>query len=1427
MTASQGPQLRSVARVHDGMRMQQVQRTLRTELHKVASRFRQLRLWKALAIAWFLAAVVGFCIWASANPVGRPQVVVPLLGGLAATLAMAGVWLSKSGDPDPVKVAQEIERTYPELKSCLLAAIEQRPDLPDGRFGFLQSSVILQAVSHSALNDWRKVVPSRKLTAAIVAQFVALALFVGTLVGVSLKPGPSVAAAAANQAASALAVQATGEFTFTVEPGDSEIEKGTSLLVLARVTGPIPADASLSIQENTDSDHAQIPMVRSLNDPVFGGRIPIVTTPLAYHVEVGGHVSPTYRVSVFEYPRLERADAKLQYPAYTGLEERVIQDVRSMSVVEGTTVTLQCYLNKPVTSATLTETGHDPIALHSVPGDKPLYAASILCDRTRKLTVALVDEAGRQNVQPAEIKIQVVPNLPPTVKPTFPARDVEVSAIEELDVKATVWDDFGVPRAGVTYSLAGRVPTEAILGEQIAGKDRKEVNHSIRLEDLKAEPDELVAYYFWAEDIGPDGLVRRTLGDMYFAEVRHFEEIFRQGEAETRNQQQARQRQQQQQQQGGGSPNANAAQQLGELQKQIVGASWKLIRREIGSQLTESFLEDAKQVAQSQNEALEQAKQLADKVNDAKAREHVSRVVTAMEQAATLLDEAQATPAREPLPLALVAEQAAYQALLKLRAREHEIVRQQQQQQQQQGQPNAQGRSAQQRQQMEQLELKDDENRYETQRLAQSQNESTEQRESRQVLNRLRELARRQHDLNDQLKDLQSALEEAKSAEKKEEIRQQLKRLQEEQEQILRDTDELKTRMESPENQERMSAEREQLEQARDQAQRASEALEKEQATKAAAAGARAERGFDDLREEFRRQTSGQFRDEMRDLLDQARQLERAEQELGRKITQAIEPDAENRSLRTETGREKIAEGLEQQRKQLSTIVDKMQQTIQEAEQSEPLLSEKLYDAAREVQSKNVSRALEAARQSVAQGLLEDARQLEQAAGKGIEEFREKIESAAESVLGDESESLRRAREELRNLSREVNDEIERKDPSGNRPRDPNAREERTRGQADRNGNPDENEGAEGEDSQSQNGTGRRRGQRGSATESEENATGETPEGETDPADPDGQAGGRQQRRRRRPGEQGENGEAGEPDENGDQSPGDRANSNGQRQRRQQGRPGDANPEGDAEPSEQPGQAGERGQQGERGRSGQPNPRGQQAAGEPGSPNDDEATNQPVEGDPMEENANEATDPQQRPGQSGQQRRDGQRGRGARNGSPNGERTGEPNDEPADGQQAETQPGRERNPNQQANPRGAGSDATGQRDNAAGPFDPTRATDPGGFAPFTGRDFREWSDRLRDVEEMVNEPDLRAEAARIRDRARNIRAEARRHSAEPNWDMVRMQIAEPLAELTNRVNEELLRRNSRQNVVPLDRDPVPPKYSEKTRRYYEQLGSGQ
>ncbi|MGH7137825.1 MAG: hypothetical protein ACREHD_18910, partial [Pirellulales bacterium] len=508
--------------------------------------------------------------------------------------------------------------------------------------------------------------------------------------------------------------------------------------------------------------------------------------------------------------------------------------------------------------------------------------------------------------------------------------------------------DFGLHRVGLTYALAGSEPVEVVLGENAAAKERHELAHLIRLEDLQAEPDQLLSYHFWAEDAGPDGKPRRTESDMYFAEVRPFDEIFRQG-------QQPPGGSQQQQQQGG--ENAQAAEKLLKLQKDIVNATWKVIRRESPSAPSAGFRGDVQSISESQTAALDEAKSLAEKLTDPRSRAHAAEVTEAMQQALDQLKAAHDGNAIEPMRPALSAEQAAYQALLKLRAREHSVIRGQQR-----GGGGGGGASRSQ-QQLQQLELKNDENRYETQRTAQSQ--PPEQRETRQVLNRLSELARRQDDLNERLKDLQSALEEAKSDEEREEIRRQLKRLREEEEEILRDTDELKSRMDQPENQERMADAREQLDQTRDQVQRASEALADEKVSQAAAAGTRAQRDFQELRNEFRRRASGQFSDQMREMRDDARQLDEKEREIAERLA---EPDSVGnalrgvpRSLRDDADREKLPDELARQKERLADLENRMRETIDEAETPEPLLAEQLYDTARKIQEQNLDRALQAA----------------------------------------------------------------------------------------------------------------------------------------------------------------------------------------------------------------------------------------------------------------------------------------------------------------------------------------------------------------------------------------------------------------------------------------------------------------------------------
>lgn len=1267
-----------------------IQFRLAREVEKVAARYRTASCWMVLAGAWFLAAVGGLALWSVQASLGwSSRSMLGATGILAAALtALAVAWAWKR-PISPVWIARQIERKYPELSTCLLAAIEQRPDLPNGRFGFLQSAVIRQALAHADRNPWVDVVPPRWMMWGMAAGAAGMASLVMVLAGATFwRPAGTIAGSDPPPAG----WTASAEFSVTIEPGNAEIERGTSLLVLARLTGAMPPDATL-VAESEGEEPVRLPMAASLKDPVFGGRIPSVDAPLAYHVELGGKKTETYHVAVFDYPRLERADARLVYPGFTSQEERLIQDVRSVSAVEGTKLTLICRLNKPVASATLVEEGHPPIPLAAVPGEEAVVQTEILCDRSRRLELKLIDEAGRSNVKPATFSIRVLPNQPPVVRPQFPARDVEVSALEEMDLKATAWDDFGLGRHGLTYTLAGSEPVELVLGESGEARSRKELASTVRLEELSAQPDELVSYHFWAEDFDSRGQVRRTESDMYFAEVRPFEEVFRQGEQPPGGESQPQSPMQGQQ----GGANAQQARQLAQLQKDIMNATWKLIRRETGETASDAFQNDAREVANSQSTALEQASSLTEELVDAQSQEHAADAIKSMEEALRELTQAADEKAAEGLRRALAAEQKAYQSLLKLRAREHEVVRSNQQQQQGASSPSA-ARSEQQQQQLQQLDLENQENRYETERTAQSQPTSDEDRENRQVLNRLQELARRQQDLNERLKELQTALEEAQTEEQRDEVRRQLERLQEEERQILEDTDELRSRMESPENQERMAESREQLDPTREQVRNAAEALEQGQVSQAAAAGTRAEQQFEDLRDEFRRQASSRFNEQVRDLQEAARQLDEREQEISSQLQTEAQPSAPTPSLREESQRDEIAQGLGEQRQRLADLEQRMRETIEEAEPTEPILSDRLYETVRNLHNREPGRALEAAEGSLSQGFLEDAIEQEQVAGQGIRELREGIDNAAEAVLGDDTEALRRARDELNQLSRELGDEINRNAPDSS---------------------PD-SEGQPGE-----------HGQPGEERPQNENA---------------GQPG-------QEPGQQ--------PQGQGQRQPGSQPGPD-----QQSGRPQDPAADREGQPGE--GQAGEN-QPGQ----GQPGP------GQPGQP-------------------------QQGGGQPGQ--------------TPDPQNPDDPR-----------QPGRRGAPGQPPSlddrPTGPGGPRlTNEVGPGFGPFEDSTAPR---FAPITGEDFLDWSDRLRDVEELVPDPRLRAEAQAIRERARAIRAEHKRHSAPPNWDVLKNRVFEPLAELEKRVEEELLRRTSKDALVPLDRDPVPPKYSEKTRKYFERLGSGQ
>ena len=1213
-----------------------IEKALRKRFEPIVKRRRLLYLAWRLSGWWCISGLAALALWGVHRYWGwSSPTAITALTIATGTATILILYKSRRIRPDYHAIARAIEQQHPEARAMLLAAVEQEPKGPHGQLGYLQEAVIGDALRHAMSRAWLRAVSAEKLA---IANFSCLASFVFLVVMLlQVLPGASALFTTDRR------VPVRRGYHISVSPGDTEVESGSPVVILARFDGRVPPEATLYIGP-LGREKQPITLAKNLDDPVFGGIIQDVTSDMRYCIEYVGRRTRDYEISTYRYPAMEKADANIVYPAYTNLPQKLIKDTRQISVIEGSRVTLTFTLNKAAARAELVSKDQPPVELTGDGEYVNIYKTSITPAQNQRYELHLTDAQGRKNKMPPRFVIDVHKNLPPSLKPLFPNRDIQASALEELSLAAEVLDDFGVTGYGLSYTLAGVTSVDLELSEAAAARNKQQIEHVLALEDMNAQPDQLLTYYFWANDVGPDGKMRKTLSDMYFAEVRHFEEIFRESQS-SQSQQNQRQQQNQQQQQG------RQADQLAQLQKQIISATWN-IKRQADQAGKVREPNDLEVVRQSQADVLQQAQSALTEAEDPPSAQALQAAAEHMETSLEHLGEATQTASPTELTPALAAEQSAYQELLKLKRREHQIGRSQNSSQ------SSRSASARSQQQLQQLELKQQQDRYETERLAQSQDQSA-QREDLQSLNRLRELARRQNEMSEKLKELEAALRQAQGEQEEQEIARQLKRLREEQLESLRDVDELQQRMERPENRQRMADAREQLQQSRSRIRRSAEELERGMVSRAITSATRAGRELEQMRDEFRRRTSGEFTERMRNMRDQAQQLDRDQKQIADDLKQQAES---KQKLLTDAGvNAELAERVDQQKDKAEELINQMKNVSDEAETSEPLLSKKLYDTLREASTDNVDKALEVVGELLRRDFLPQAREVEQHAARGIEELKEGVEEAAASVLGNEAESLRLAQRQLDELIRQVNDEMAR--AAGGRPRPGDAND------------------------RSVAATGRR-----------------------------------------------QSGDLNRPDALADSQ-------SGRERQRQEGQPreGQSRRGGQAEPSET-----------RNATANSARPPGQQ----PGSQAPPEAGSQSPEGRPTGAERNNPT------GWGGGERIIDQRG---------------------------------------------DADTTG---------------------PLTGRDFRQWSDRMRDVEEMLTRPVQRSEVARVRDRARTMRAEFKRHGAEPKWDLVEQQITKPLTELRKRLSDELARLQSDEALVPIDRDPVPDRFAELVRRYYENLGGG-
>ncbi|MEZ2347269.1 hypothetical protein [Terriglobus sp. RCC_193] len=548
-------------------------------------------------------------------------------------------------------------------------------------------------------------------------------------------------------------------YAIAVQPGDVTVRRNSDQLITAEVTNLHPERVELFARFHSSNGWEPVAM-QAIPSATGNASYQFTFTGLPedveYYVTAGPLTSEHHTVRVADLAAVKSVKVTYHYPAWTGLKTETQEHAGDLRAIEGTQAELQIEMDRPLKDGNLSLDDGRTIHLQPVEGNR--YKGTIAMAKDGAYHVA-----GTADGKPVRLSedyfIATDKAEPPQIAIEKPGRDYRASPIEEVTIGVKGGAQFGLRDMHLHYSVNGGPDKDIAILNKPGARDA-DGKYTLRLEDFKMQPGDLISLYATARDGHAES---RT--DISFIQADPFEREFSQS------------------QQGGGGGGGGGQQgsnqtDISRRQKELIEQTWKQINDKTATEKTAKAQGDFLSGAQSK--LRDQVNALSVRVNSrdlSEANEEFTTFDKAMQEAAKNM-----LPASEKLAVtkwqgALASEQKALQALLRAEATFRQIqVAFGQQGGGGGGGGNSTGRDL---ASLFDLELDTEKNQYETARTSSPQEEHQKQVED--ALAKLDALAKRQEELAQQQKNPQQAFQERWQQEM---LRREAEQLQRQMEQI-------------------------------------------------------------------------------------------------------------------------------------------------------------------------------------------------------------------------------------------------------------------------------------------------------------------------------------------------------------------------------------------------------------------------------------------------------------------------------------------------------------------------------------------------------------------------------------------------------------------------------------------------------------------
>ena len=301
-------------------------------------------------------------------------------------------------------------------------------------------------------------------------------------------------------------------------PPSTEIQRGADVSIYAEIIRPHRGRYEGWIETKEQEQIVRTPMIPSEKASTMEFILPVVEQPVEYRVATPSLESEWYNIVPFDPPVLEFATWNFIPPGYMKLDEFTHQGFGYVKVPEGSQISLTVRTGNhpPSVGAKLYASDKN----HTLNRDGKFtfsWGATLEQDWRAKLSLFDLDHPHRAEVLHDEVVLAPIPDEPPLVEISEPAKDLELGVDSDpllIDVYAN--DDFGVSDIRLHVSHDGEKYEEELFVDPV--EQEKSVTGILDLNNYALAVGDVLTYMAFAVDNKePEGQIARS--EIYFIEI--------------------------------------------------------------------------------------------------------------------------------------------------------------------------------------------------------------------------------------------------------------------------------------------------------------------------------------------------------------------------------------------------------------------------------------------------------------------------------------------------------------------------------------------------------------------------------------------------------------------------------------------------------------------------------------------------------------------------------------------------------------------------------------------------------------------------------------------------------------------------------------------------------------------------------------------